>query len=188
MAIFNMNCFGLLHPGGHTSHFQLRTPYLELCMLFCRKKQMRLSTLVLSGIILLYTSCRPPQSFEYRNMKNLKIETVGFDKTVLSMDLVYYNPNGFGVDLKKVDCDVYVDRVYLGKYQLDTLLHIPRHSEFVLPSKMQVDMKTVLRNGLNFLFSQEVLLQVKGSTRVGKGGLYANIPFTYEARHQLQLF
>jgi hypothetical protein len=46
------------------------------------------------------------------------------------MDLVYYNPNGFGVDLRKVDCDVYVDNTYLGKFQLDTLMHIPRRSEF----------------------------------------------------------
>lgn len=113
---------------------------------------------------------------------------MGFDKTLLSMDLVYYNPNGFGVDLKKVDCDVYVDNSYLGKYQLDTLMHIPRRAEFNLPSRIAVDMKTVLKNSLNMLFSQEVLINVKGTTRVGKAGFYANVPFNYEARHRLKLF
>jgi LEA14-like dessication related protein len=104
------------------------------------------------------------------------------------MDLVYYNPNGFGVDLKKVDCDVYVDNSYLGKFQLDTLMHIARRSEFVLPSRILVDMKTVLKNSLNFLFSQEVLINVKGTTRVGKAGIFKTVPFQYEARHKLQLF
>lgn len=130
-------------------------------------------------------ACSKPQSFDYRDVKNLKIESVGFDQTALSMDLVYYNPNGFGVDLRKVDCDVYVDNTYLGKFQLDTLMHIQRRSEFTLPSRIMVDMKTVLKNSLNFLFSQEVLLNVKGTTRVGKAGIFATIPFSYESRHKL---
>ena len=113
---------------------------------------------------------------------------MGFDKTTLAMDLVYYNPNGFGVDLKKVDCDVYVDNTYLGKFQLDTLMHIPRRSEFSLPSKIMVDMKSVLKNSINLLLSQEVLINVKGTTRVGKAGFYTNVPFNYEARHKLSLF
>lgn len=137
---------------------------------------------------LLLAGCQKPQGFDYRDIKNVKIENMGFDKTLLSMDLVYYNPNGFGVDLKKVDCDVYVDNSYLGKYQLDTLMHIPRRAEFNLPSRIAIDMKTVLKNSLNMLFSQEVLINVKGTTRVGKAGFYTNVPFNYEARHQLKLF
>ncbi len=143
---------------------------------------------LLSLICLFLFACHSPQGFEYRDLKNLKIETVGFDKTALDMDLVYYNPNSFGVDLKKVDCDVYVDNSYLGKFQLDTLMHISRRSEFVLPSRILVDMKTVLKNSLNFLFSQEVLINVKGTTRVGKAGIFKTVPFQYEAKHKLQLF
>jgi LEA14-like dessication related protein len=113
---------------------------------------------------------------------------MGFDKTMLDLDLVYYNPNGFGVDLRKVDCDVYVDNNYLGKFQLDTLMHIPRRAEFILPSRILVDMKSVLKNGLNLLFSNEVLINVKGTTRVGKAGFFKTVPFNYEARHKLTLF
>ncbi len=139
-------------------------------------------------LLLLLVSCKKPQGFDYRDMKNFKIESVGYDKTALVMDLVYYNPNGFGVDLRKVDCDVYIDNSYLGKFQLDTLMHIPRRAEFVLPSRIMVDMKAILKNGLNLLFSQEVLVNVKGTTRVGKAGFFATVPFNYEARHKLSLF
>jgi LEA14-like dessication related protein len=146
------------------------------------------NTLLFASLLLLLASCSKPQGFDYRDMKNLKIETLGFDQTALTMDLVYYNPNGFGVDLKKVDCDVYVDNTYLGKFQLDTLMHIPRRAEFTLPSRILVDMKTVLKNSINFLFSQEVLINVKGTTRVGKAGIFATVPFSYEGRHKMSLF
>jgi LEA14-like dessication related protein len=141
-----------------------------------------------SALILLLAACQQPQGFDYRDVKNIKLENIGFDKTILAMDLVYYNPNGFGVDLKKVDCDVYVDNSYLGKFQLDTLMHIPRKAEFLLPSRILVDMKAVLKNGLNLLFSQEVLINVKGTTRVGKAGFFKTVAFNYEARHKLSLF
>lgn len=103
------------------------------------------------------------------------------------MDLVYYNPNNFGVDLRKVDCDIYVDNHYLGKFQLDTLMHINRKAEFTLPSRILVDMQGIFKNALTFLFNREVLLNVKGTTRVGKAGFFKTIPFNYEARHKLDL-
>lgn len=144
--------------------------------------------LVLSLVLASMAACQKPQGFDYRDIRNVKVETVGFNQTVLSMDLIYFNPNGFGVDLKKVDCDVYINNSYLGKYQLDTLMHIPRRAEFDLPSKIVVDMQSVLKNGMSLLFSQEVLVNVKGTTRVGKAGIFATVPFNYEARHKLSLF
>ena len=146
------------------------------------------NTLLFAFLVILLASCSQPQGFDYRDMKNLKIENMGFDQTAMTMDLVYYNPNGFGVDLRKVDADVYVDNSYLGKFQLDTLMHIPRRAEFTLPSRILVDMKTVLKNGLNLLFSQEITISVKGTTRVGKAGFFKTVPFNYEGKHKLSLF
>lgn len=133
-------------------------------------------------------ACKKPQSFDYRDVKNVKLENIGYDKTALLMDLVYYNPNGFGVNLKKVDCDIYIDNRYLGKFQLDTLMHIDRRSEFTLPSRILIDMKTVFKNAFTLIFNKEVLVNVKGTTRIGKAGIYATIPFNYEARHKIDLF
>lgn len=144
--------------------------------------------LFIASLPFLLWSCAKPQGFDYRDVKNVKLESLGFDKTTLNMDLVYYNPNGFGVDLKKVDCEVYIDNQYLGKFQLDTLMHIERRSEFVLPSRILVDMKGVFKNAMNLLFSKELLIRVKGNTRVGKAGFFTTVPFDYEARHTLKLF
>ncbi len=141
-----------------------------------------------SLLALAFISCSKPQGFEYRDLKNFKVNNVGFDKSNISMELVYFNPNNFGVDLKKVDCDLYLDNNFVGKFMLDTIMHISRNSEFSLPATMDVDMRNILKNSVNVLFSREILVGAKGSTRVGKGGIFVTVPFNYEGRHKIELF
>lgn len=138
------------------------------------------SCILFAGMLAL--SCKKPDSFEYREMRNFKIDSLGFGKSSVHMDLVYFNPNNFGVDLKHIDCDVYIDNKLLGKYLLDTTMHIAKRSEFVVPSTMLVDMKNLFRNSLHLLFSKELDVQLKGNTKVGKGGIYINVPFTYQTK------
>lgn len=139
-----------------------------------------LCSIILAGVLAF--GCKRPDSFEYRGMRNFKIDSLGFGKSAVNMDLVYFNPNNFGVDLKHIDCDVYLDNKLLGKYLLDTTMHIAKRSEFVVPSTMLVDMKNLFRNSLHLLFSKELDVQLKGNTKVGKGGIYVNVPFTYQTK------
>lgn len=104
------------------------------------------------------------------------------------MDFVFFNPNNYGVNLKNVDCDVYLDSNFVGKFLLDTSMHIPQSSEFILPATFDVDMKNVLRNSASLLLTNEVLIGARGTTRVGKGGIYVTIPFHYQGKQALNLF
>ena len=133
-------------------------------------------------------SCSRPQGFDYRRLENFTIDSLGFDKSTLKMNLVYFNPNNFGVNLRHVDCDIFVNHSFLGKYALDTTMHIARRSEFSLPSSVQVDMRNIYKNSLNVLFNQEIQIDIKGTTRVGKGGIFVNVPFTYSTKQKLSLF
>lgn len=148
----------------------------------------RLLLIAVTTTLLFLSSCQKPQGFDYRDVKNIKVDNLSFDKTTVSMDLVYYNPNGFGVDLRKVDCDIYIDNNYLGKFTLDTLMHIQRRSEFTLPSRMSVDMKGIFKNLFVVMFNKEIQLDVKGSTRVGKGGIFVTVPFVYSGKHMFSFF
>lgn len=138
--------------------------------------------------LMLLFSCKKPQGFEYRTMTDFKLDSLGFERSTLSMNLVYFNPNGFGVDLKHVDCDVYVNKNFLGKYILDTSMHIAKRSEFSLPSRMQVDMRNIYKNSLTVLFNNELQIDVKGTTRVGKAGIFVNVPFSYSGKEKVSLF
>ncbi len=138
--------------------------------------------------VLIFAGCQKPQGFEYRTFKNFKVDSLGFNQSTVSMDLVFYNPNNFGVDLKNINCDVYVEHNYLGRYLLDTTMHIAKKAEFIIPSKMEVDMKNLFKNTLTSLFRTDLLLEVKGSTRVGKSGIFINYPFSYSGRHPFNVF
>src|SRR5436190_95179 len=114
---------------------------------------------ILSLLLLLIcfvSACKAPQGFEYRDLKNFRIDSLGFEKSTVSLDLVYFNPNSFGVDLRNINCDVYIEHNYMGKYLLDTSMHIAKRSEFIIPSHMQVDMKNLFRNTLTSLLSKEM--------------------------------
>lgn len=104
------------------------------------------------------------------------------------MDFVFYNPNSFPVNLKNVDCDVFLDSSYVGKFLLDTTMHIAGTSEFTLPASFDVEMKNVLKNSLSLLTNNEVLIGAKGTTRVGRAGIYITIPFNYNGKQKLNLF
>lgn len=133
-------------------------------------------------------SCKKPVAFDYRDVKNIRVESFGLNSSKVSMDLVYYNPNHFGVNLKNINCDLYLDSNYLGKFVLDTMMRIPKSSEFTLPATMQVNMKGLFKNSISFLFNKEVTIGAKGTSRVGKGGFYVTVPFNYEGKQKINFF
>ena len=117
------------------------------------------------ALLFLYmlAGCQKPQSFEYRDLKNFKVDSLGFEQSTISMDLVYFNPNNFGVTLKNVDCDIFIDKKFLGHFKLDTIMQIEKRSEFSLPSKIEVDMKNIYKNALFVLLNKEIELNVKAN-------------------------
>lgn len=66
-------------------------------------------------------------------------------------------------------------------------MHIQRKAEFTLPSRIQVDMQGIFKNVLTVLFNKEVMVNIKGTTRMGKAGFFKTISFNYEARHKIDL-
>ncbi|HNE92786.1 MAG TPA: hypothetical protein PKG56_06735 [Chitinophagaceae bacterium] len=150
------------------------------------KKYSLLTTLLL--VIFIGTSCKKIKSFEYRDVRNIEVKSLGFNKSSLTMNLVYFNPNEFGVDLRKVNCDVFIDNNFFGKYSLDTLMHIKRRSEFALPSRIDIEMKGIYKNLYNVIFNKEIQLNVKGTAKVGKAGIFVNMPFNYNGKHTINFF
>lgn len=142
-------------------------------------------TLLLSLFILV--GCSKPIAFEYRNISDIKIETSATGNPQVYLNLTYYNPNNFGVNLKRVNCDISVDNIHIGNFNLDTLMHISKNSEFNLPSRFSVNMNDILKVSAAALF-KEVTITAKGMTKVGKGGIFVNIPIEYTGKQKLNLF
>lgn len=131
-------------------------------------------------LILWTTSCQTPKDLVYRDFKNLKVEKVGFASTTLKLDLIYYNPNNFGLQLKYTDLDIYVNNNYLGHSSQDYQISIPRLAEFTMPLAIEVDMKNLLKNAFPTLLGKEVMLKVTGTVKLGKANVYKTFPVNYE--------
>ena len=104
------------------------------------------------------------------------------------MDLIYYNPNSFGLQLKSTDLDVFLNNNYLGHTIQEQLVTIPRQAEFSVPIKIDVDMQNLLRNGLNGLLRSEVTVKVTGNVKVGKRNIFKSFPVNYEGVQKFSVF
>ena len=139
-------------------------------------------------LTILLISCHSPQAPEYRTFKNFSIDNPGFASTTLKMDLVYFNPNDFGLDLSTTDLDIFIDSNYLGKTIQEVPVTIPRRSEFSIPIKIDLDMKNLMKNSFVTLFSKEVTIKIIGNIRIGKLNVFKTFPVNYEGKQHLSFF
>ena len=136
---------------------------------------------------ILMTGCRSPKEFVYRDFKNFKLDNIGFASTKVKVDLVYYNPNNFGLQLKSTDLDVFIDGNYLGHTTQEFQIGISKLKDFTIPLAIDVDMKNVFKNGFATLFNKEVTLKVTGKVKVGKANVFRSFPINYEGRHTFSM-
>ena len=136
----------------------------------------------------LLISCSVPKELEYRAFKNLTIEKMGFSFSAIKMDLIYYNPNNFGLELNRMDLDIFINNNYVGKTSQDYQISIPRREEFSIPIKIDVDMKNLLKNGFTTFLNNEVIIKVTGTIRIGKLSVFKSFVVNYEGKQQFTLF
>ena len=142
----------------------------------------------LASLPLLLISCSTPKELEYRDFKNFTITKAGFSSTAIRMDLVYYNPNNFSLQLKSTDLDIFLESSYLGHTVQEQQLTIPSRAEFFIPVMVDVDMKNLLKNGLITLLNNEVNVKVTGSVKIGKANIFKSFPVSYEGKQMFTLF
>lgn len=133
-------------------------------------------------------SCSAPKALVYNDYKNFTIDRLGFANSAVKLDLEYYNPNNFGLQLKRTELDIFINNSFLGHSTSDSLIYIPRRDTFLIPIKFTVDMHNLFRNALNTLTQNEVLIKVNGNIKVGKANVFMNMPVNYEGTHKFSLF
>ena len=133
-------------------------------------------------------SCSSPKALEYKTYQNFSINKLGFDNSTISMDLEYYNPNNFGMQLKRTDLDIFINGNMLGHSSTDSTLSIPRNSTFLIPIKFNVDMQNVFKNAYNALTGKVVLVKLTGKIKIGKGNVFMSLPVDYESKQTFSFF
>jgi LEA14-like dessication related protein len=134
------------------------------------------------------SSCKIFETPTYKDFRNFKISKFGLKESEISMDLVYHNPNSYGFDIKKSDLDIYIDGLYVGKSISDSLIHVDKKADFVIPIILKTDMKNIFKNVWNTISHKTVLFQAKGTIEAGYKKITKPFKVDYEGRHELSLF
>src|SRR6476620_2103232 len=110
---------------------------------------------IIAGLVLLYTlsSCSKPKPPQYAGFKNFRIEKASVSNTILATDVKLYNPNGYTLQLKSADVQVYLNDKYLGRSVLDSLINLPSKDTATFPIRMQASAKDILSNGAKLLLN-----------------------------------
>lgn len=143
-------------------------------------------TLLISAMVLVSCGTANVQEPEYRDIREVRLIELGLLQSTAGVDLVYYNPNRFGVQLTEARGDVYVDNIYLGRFGLDEKVQVAKRSEFVIPAVIKLDMIGALKNQRDILKKKEAMVRVEGIARVKKAGITREIPIHFEGMQNLE--
>lgn len=139
-----------------------------------------LSILTICLIVLSSCGTNNVKEPEYRDIRNIRLINLGPLQSTAGVDLIYYNPNKFGVQLETARGDIYLDSSYFGKFELDEKVQVRKRSEFILPATVKVDMISAIKNQKELLKKKEALVTVKGTAMVKKAGFLKEIPISYQ--------
>jgi len=140
---------------------------------------MQLNRFLFLAIILFITGCSSPKSFELKGVQSFKIEKLSLKENIINAQLNCYNPNGFDLELKKIDCDIFVNDQKLTHYLLETPINIPSSANFILPAKLQIGLNSILNHGVDLMFNKPFKIMVVGNATVSKGFFTKTIPINY---------
>lgn len=147
-----------------------------------------ISTLLISSIFFVSCSTSNVKEPEYRDVRNIHLAELGILQSTAGIDLVFYNPNSFGVQLSEAYGDVYIDNSYVGKFTLDENVQVRKRSEFIVPALLKVDMIGVLKNQKDLYKKKEALIRIDGYARVKKTGFSKEIPIKFESMENIEKF
>jgi LEA14-like dessication related protein len=150
-----------------------------------------ISTLIVAlGSVVLLASCASSnvQEPEYRDIRNIRLVDLGVLQSTAGIDLIYYNPNNFGVTLSEARVDVYIDNEYLGRFSLAEKVQVGKRSEFVVPATIKVDMIGAVKNHRDIYKKKEAMVRIEGMARVKKSGISRDVPIRYQSMQNLERF
>jgi LEA14-like dessication related protein len=148
--------------------------------------KMKFATIIVIAVA--FMSCRSPKALVYQDYHNFKIERLGFSNSTINLDLIYFNPNNFRMQLKNTNLDIFINGKLFGHSTTDTLIQIPKKDTFSLPVKFDVDMQSLYQNALNTLLGKEVVVRVTGKIKIGKANVFMYFPINYESKETFSLF
>ena len=144
--------------------------------------------LILAPATLFLVSCKSEniKEPEYREIQNVRITDVGLLQTTAGLDLVYYNPNDFGVTLSQARGDVYIDNMYFGHLNISDQVAVRKHQEFIIPVELKIDNISAVKNHSDIFKKKQALIRIEGFATLKKAGFNKELPIKYEGIQDIE--
>lgn len=126
------------------------------------------------------------KELEYKGIQKTQIQNLSFNNAAIQVDLGYYNPNNFGIDVKETNLSIYLNDKFVALADQPTKTQIPKMANFSFPVVAHFDPFKVIGPAIASLFSKKNKLGIQGSAKVGKGGVYIKVPVMIE--EQVSIF
>lgn len=130
-------------------------------------------------------SCSDIKDPQFRRLEGFGIRKINFTSADIGFEVVYYNPNSFGVTAKETALDLYIDSIYLGRFTQPQPTEVSKNAEFIIPLEGKIDIASALTLNRNDLLKRDILLRANGNIKVGKAGVFITKNINYSGRHRL---
>ena len=120
--------------------------------------------------------CNHVKELEYKGVKKTKLQTLNLSNAQLLVELEYFNPNNFGLDVKETNLNIYLNDKFIAVADQPTKTQIPKSALFTFPVVAHFDPLKVLGFAVKNLLSKTVKLTLQGSAKIGKQGVYIKVP------------
>jgi LEA14-like dessication related protein len=147
-----------------------------------------LSTLLVASV-LVFSACQSTKNVsepEFRDIADVRLLDVGILKTTAGANMIYYNPNDFGIRLSSARGDIYVDNIYFGQFELADEVQVRKNAEFVLPVTIKIDNINAVKNQRDLYKKKEAMVRIEGYALVKKSGFSKEIPIRYEQMQNIE--
>jgi LEA14-like dessication related protein len=146
---------------------------------------MKIYSALFALLLVFLSSCTDIKDPQFRRLEDFGLRKVNFISADIGLNVVYYNPNSFGVTAKETAVDVYVDSIYLGKFIQPQATEVSKNAEFIIPLVGKVDIASALKLNRKDLLKRDILLRANGNIKVGKAGVFITKDINYSGRHRL---
>ena len=135
-------------------------------------------------ILFFYISCKPIESIEFQEIKNVTIDNLKNNELIISADIILLNPNNVKITITKVNVGIYADDILLVKIDDDTSKELSNSIKSTLKVSGDVNVKNLEeflnKKGLKLLIGTEkVNLLFKGFAEAKAYGFKDKIEINY---------
>ena len=107
-------------------------------------------------------------------------------QTTAGFDMVYYNPNDFGVQLTNARGDIYIDNMYFGRFSIKDKVSVRKREEFIVPALIKMDNISAVKNHREIFQKKQAMIRIEGFATVRKAGFNKEVPIKYEGIQDLE--